>query len=263
MQILKKIWQRLTDPIFFRKRFRQLLRCCGKLEEVPENRTIAVLGDFRHVVVVVAHPDDETFCSGLICQLVSAGKTVDLLCLTRGEGGPRGEWTRRELGKVREAEMVRACRVLGIRELVFLDHVDPVAKEHKVFAPDVSAGDLADQMAPYLEKADYVVTHGSSGEYWHPAHLLVHEAVGIAVADRPWMTFLAAREDHPIPKLVNLDDPAHLVLDVSGKKTIRRKALSCHESQASLFRRFAGGSLADFVAKTSIESYCVRGLEID
>lgn len=263
MQILKKIWQRITDPVFFRKRFRQVMGCCGKAEEVSEYRTTEVLGDFRHLVVVVAHPDDETFCSGLICRLVSAGKIVDLLCLTRGEGGPKGECSRRDLGKVREAEMVEACKVLGIRELVFLDHVDPVAREHKVFAPDVSVAALANQIEPYLANADYVVTHGSSGEYWHPAHLLVHEAVGIAVADRPWMTFLAAREDHPIPKLVNLDDPAHLVLDVSGKKTIRRKALSCHESQASLFRRFAGGSLADFVAKTSIESYCVRGLEID
>lgn len=228
---------------------------------VPSVRSIEELGAIHHVVVVVAHPDDETFCSGLICQFVERGTVVDLLCLTRGEGGPTGPWTREELGKAREAEMRKACELLGIRKLVFLDHVDPVGRQDRVYAPAVSAADLANQIRPYFQSADFILTHGSSGEYWHPAHVLVHRAVSLAAGDCSWATFLAAREKHPIQKLVNPDDPANFILDVSGQSLMRKAALACHESQVPLFCRFAKGTLDDFIAKTSTEDYCVRGRE--
>ncbi|MDF1658657.1 MAG: PIG-L family deacetylase [Verrucomicrobiales bacterium] len=225
-------------------------------------RSVEELGRIQHAVVVVAHPDDETFCSGFICQLIELGATVDLLCLTRGEGGPTGAWTREELGEAREVEMRKACEKLGIRELKFLGHIDPVAGEHRVYAPPVSVDDLARQITPYLESADFVITHGSSGEYWHPAHLLVHKAVELAIGEGSWATFLAARENHPISKLVNLDDSANFILDVSGQSSARREALASHESQVSLFCRFANGTLDDFISKTSREDYCIRGREI-
>ncbi|MEM7603692.1 MAG: PIG-L deacetylase family protein [Verrucomicrobiota bacterium] len=262
MQTLTKIWQRLTDPVFYRKRTRQVIRYFKKGNLESRLKSVEALGQIERAVVVVAHPDDETFCSGLILELTSQGTVVDLVCLTRGEGGPTGAWSREELGQVRESEMKNACRELGIHDLLFLDHIDPIAREHRVFAPDVSVADLAAQLSPLVSGAELVVTHGSSGEYWHPAHLLVHEAVKIAIGDQRWMTFLAARDDHPIPKLVNLDDPAHLLIDVSGHTSTREKALGCHESQVSLFCRFGDGTLSDFIWKTSTETYCLRGPEI-
>ena len=259
MQTFQKISQRLTDPVFYRKRIRQVLRCCRRATAVPRFRSIEEVGEIHHATVAVAHPDDETFCSGLICALVEKGTKVSLLCLTRGEGGPTGEWTRDELGKAREAEMRSACEALGIEDLMFLDHVDPVAREHRVFAPDVSPNELAKQIAPLLEESDLVISEGSSGEYWHPAHLLVYEAVAKVVEEQRWITFLAANENHPIPKLVNEDDPTDLELDVSVHRSRREKALLCHRSQVSLFARFAEGTLADFIEKTSTESYCLKG----
>ncbi|MEM1442197.1 MAG: PIG-L deacetylase family protein [Verrucomicrobiota bacterium] len=258
MQTLNKIWQRLTDPVFYRKRIRQVLRCCAKVNTVPNFRSVEELGEVEKAAVVVAHPDDETFCSGLICSLVERGVSVDLFCLTRGEGGPTGEWSRQELGQVREKEMRRACEKLGIRELVFLDHIDPVAREHRVFAPEVSPEDLAHQLTPLIAGHDLIISHGSSGEYWHPAHLLVHEAVKKCERSGRWLTFLSAQDDHPIPKLINEDDSTDLILDVSGFSELREEVLASHESQASLFCRFAGGTLADFIAKTSQESYCLK-----
>lgn len=262
MRILRKVWQRSIDPVFYRKRFRDFIRRFRRFDDQPKVRSIEPLGSLKRAVVFVAHPDDETFCSGLICHLVETGVEVHVLCLTRGEGGPTGGATRAELGRVREEEMRRACAILGVARIEFLDHVDPVAGEFRVFAPDVSAADLAAQVRPFLKEADLLISHGSSGEYWHPAHLLVHRASRMALVgsdDTTWLTFLARNPIHPIPRLVNGDDPVYLDLEVDDRGQVRWEALSCHASQLSLFAKFAGGTSAeDFVEKTERETYCLQ-----
>ena len=41
-----------------------------------------------HVLVVVAHPDDETFgCGSLLLHAAAAGARTSVLCATRGEAG--------------------------------------------------------------------------------------------------------------------------------------------------------------------------------
>jgi LmbE family N-acetylglucosaminyl deacetylase len=261
MQLLRKIWQRAGDPVFYRKRFRDLARRFRTFEDRPRITSLEELGETRRVVLFVAHPDDETFCSGLICGLVDRGSEITVLCLTRGEGGPTGGGTREELGQVREREMREACDHLGIAELVFLDHVDPVADGFRVFAPAVSPEALAEQISPRLDSADLVISHGSGGEYWHPAHLLVHEAAAIAMARRsetPWLTFLARDPRHALSRLVNWDDPVHLRLDVAEMAERRWEALSRHQSQLGLFGRFADGEPREFIEKTPSESYSLR-----
>ena len=64
------------------------------LETIPGN-----------VLVVVAHPDDEVFCSGLLIQLIERNATVKILCLTKGEGGPTGDTPRNQLGEKRERKL--------------------------------------------------------------------------------------------------------------------------------------------------------------
>lgn len=217
------------------------------------------MGDFRNVLVVVAHPDDETFASGLLADLVESGARVTIACLTRGEGGPTGGERRESLGARREEEMRRACGVLGVERVEFLGHVDPLARGYRMYPPAVSPADLAWELLPYLREADLALSHGSGGEYWHPAHLLVHDAIRRVRNGRgfpgEWLTFLARQPMHPIPRLVNWDDPVSLALDVSGRAGIREEALRCHESQLGLFRKFATGGIGDFIAKTALETY--------
>lgn len=259
MRVLRKIWSRLFDPVFYRKRLRVAMRCCRSFDDEPKSCSIDALGPLGKATVFVAHPDDETFCSGLICRLVDAGVEVHALCLTRGEGGPTGGGLRADLGRIREGEMRKACAVLGISQVHFLDHVDPVAGEFRVYAPAVSPRALAEQIAPYLQGSDLLISHGSSGEYWHPAHLLVHAAAKIATTreDLEWLTFLARHPDHPIQRLVNQDDPIFLCLDVSDLRERRWAALSEHVSQHGLFARMAKGTAEDFISKTTFEAFCL------
>lgn len=263
MKLLRKICERLTDPVFYRKRTRLFLRGFRSFEDGAHSRSLAQLGEVGLAVVVVAHPDDEVFCSGLICELKRQGVRVRVLCLTKGEGGPAGDHPREALGRIRADEMKASCDVLGVDELVFLGHIDPVGRGFKVFAPEVSAADLASQILPHFDRADLAVSHGSSGEYWHPAHLLVFEAVGEAVSRLgggapTWLTFAARQADHPLPELINWDDPAFLTLEGQRHEKTRLRALDCHRTQLGLFSKFASGDHADFIRLTSREAYALQ-----
>src|SRR6185295_11531138 len=80
----------------------------------------------RTVLAVFAHPDDESFaCGGTLARLSDAGARVVLLCASRGRKGavsdpalvPDGD-----LGRVRAEELREAARVLGVAEVMILDH---------------------------------------------------------------------------------------------------------------------------------------------
>src|SRR5688572_8059093 len=132
MKLIRKICQRLTDPVFYRKRTRDLLRGFRSFDDAGTSPEFGCFRELAGAVVVVAHPDDEVFCSGLICELKQQGTRVRVLCLTRGEGGPCGGYDREELGRIRSNEMKESCDVLGVDELVFLGHIDPVGRGFKV-----------------------------------------------------------------------------------------------------------------------------------
>jgi LmbE family N-acetylglucosaminyl deacetylase len=201
------------------------------------------------LLCVVAHPDDETILTGgTLAKLASGGVAVHLLCLTRGEGGELGEppvGARAELGQVREKEMVCAVGKLGGRSLTFLDYVDPeVGPDEKLAAPEVDPKMLAGQIIAGIKQcgAEVVLTHGSDGEYGHPAHRLLHTVAKIAVASlgqaAPYLySFAASYPRHPYPRLCNKSDRADVVVDVSAFLDQKEAAALCYASQTALFVR--------------------------
>ena len=76
------------------------------------------------LLVVVAHPDDESFgCGSVLARAAAAGHDTAVLCATRGEAG-ESRIRADDLAALREAELREAARVLGVGEVRLLDHAD-------------------------------------------------------------------------------------------------------------------------------------------
>jgi LmbE family N-acetylglucosaminyl deacetylase len=135
----------------------------------------------RSLLAVFAHPDDESLaCGGLLARCAEGGARVSLLCLTHGEGGPDARGTEaghEPLGETRASELHEAARVLGISNVVLLDHEDGML-------PWVDRGVLEADIATVVRRLvpDVVVTFDEDGLYWHPDHVAVHERASSAVA---------------------------------------------------------------------------------
>lgn len=203
------------------------------------------------ILAFFAHPDDETMlCGGLLARLAKDGARVHYLCATRGEGGEVGEpplCTRAELGWVRQHELECAVEWLGAASLAFLDYVDPTVGPDNTlypFAGDVAVVAAQVRAAARKVGAEFILTHGSNGEYGHPAHVLAHQAARLAVTgwdgQAPALyTIQAIFPGHPKPRLANASDPAHLVVDITPVLDLKLKAALCHRTQHALFIRNA------------------------
>jgi len=124
---------------------------------------------------IFAHPDDETFSSGgTIAKLTNAKHKVILITATKGEAGELGNppiTTRDKVGEVRERELRRAAKILGISDIYFLDFVDGKVR----YARNKK---LEGKILSILkkEKPDIVVTFDKMGGSNHPDHKAVSRA---------------------------------------------------------------------------------------
>lgn len=215
------------------------------------------------MLVIAAHPDDEGFASGYIAKRVSEGDEVYILCTTRGEGGEVGDppvGPKERLGEVREVEMRTAGAALGVKEVRFLDFVDPHMEIDGVASPiDATMDEFAGAIREHLAelRPDAVLTHGTNGEYGHPQHIFTHRAVWVALADlAPWqprelITWQAWFPDAEVTRSLNPDDPATEVIDIKPWLDAKVAGLEAHRSQHAMFLRNSGRpSVREFVWAT-------------
>ncbi len=203
---------------------------------------------------------------GTLALLARQGARVHYLCATRGEGGENGDpplCALEELGAVREAEMRCAVQQLGATGVEFLDYIDPrVGADNSLYAYADDVDELAQAVRAAVERlgVDAMITHGSNGEYGHPAHLLTHRAARLAVqtlGERAPLLYSsnACFAGHPKPRLANKDDEAHLVLDVTPVLAQKTAAALCHRTQHALFVRNAS---KDAGRAVTVEEVIVR-----
>ena len=82
--------------------------------------------EFSRGMVVVAHADDAEFgCSGTVAKLCAEGwEMVYVMCTDGSKGSSDREITQAELAAIRREEQINAGRVLGLKDVVFLDYED-------------------------------------------------------------------------------------------------------------------------------------------
>ncbi|MGH3903993.1 MAG: N-acetyl-1-D-myo-inositol-2-amino-2-deoxy-alpha-D-glucopyranoside deacetylase [Pseudonocardiaceae bacterium] len=171
-----------------------------------------VLTSPRRLVLVHAHPDDETlWTGGTIARYAAAGVQVTLLTCTLGEQGEvlpaelRGLAADRadQLGGYRVGELRAACAALGVTEQRFLGGLgrwrdsgmvsEPGSRAsvpHDLDPRAFAAGNQAEQVQALVAvlaelRPQVVVSYGPDGGYGHPDHIRAHQVTMAAVAQVP------------------------------------------------------------------------------
>ena len=160
------------------------------------------------MVLVHAHPDDETItCGGVMSLAAAAGVGVTLVTCTLGE---RGEVIPRELAHLegtdalaahREGELAAACAALGVADHRLLGGrgrwhdsgmvatgegiraAAPADLEPGAFSHPEAVDEQVAQLVAVLEEVrpQVVVSYDARGGYGHPDHVRAHEITGGAV----------------------------------------------------------------------------------
>ncbi len=186
------------------------------------------------VVVVVAHPDDESFGLGaVIDRFVVSGAAVSVLCFTHGEAstlhGVDGD-----LATLRADELAAAARVLGIASVRLLEYPDG--------GLDRTAADvLADDVLALVDERDAqgLLVFDAAGVTGHPDHMRATAAAVVAGERRglgvlawtvPDTVAAALAEEYGAGFVGHSADDVDLVIPVAREHQL--DAVTCHPSQA-------------------------------
>jgi len=224
------------------------------------------------ILAISAHPDDESlFGGGTLAMYAEQGHDVYILETTRGEGGEVGEpplTTQDSLGAFREREARDSAQALGVRDIFFLPFIDPYMEINGVARRiDVPTAKFMKAIRDYVIKfqPELVITHGSDGEYGHPQHIFTHRATRMALADGApdaallsWCAWFEPAEHERLQygpaeheRILNNNDHAHIVHDVTPWLEAKIAAALCHQTQHAMFLRNSGArSVRDMVWNT-------------
>lgn len=187
----------------------------------------------RTLLVVIAHPDDESFpIGGTLAKYAAEGVRVVLVSATRGEAGIPG-LSAVETGRLRTAELSCAAQVLGVSRLEFLDYPDGAL--NRVDEETVIAKLL---QILQQEKPDTLITFGPDGISGHPDHIAVHRLTTEAF-DRSGISARllyiapseATQQGCGIPPSDEVANGPVVSIDISDYRLSKVRAMQCHVSQ--------------------------------
>jgi LmbE family N-acetylglucosaminyl deacetylase len=116
----------------------------------------------RTLAAVFAHPDDETFATGgTLAKYAEIGVRCSLYCATDGDAGRSSGIpvsSRDELGRLRRAELLEACALLGAGHVEHGGHPDGALHGAD---PDVVIGEIVAFLR--RERPSVVLTFGPEG----------------------------------------------------------------------------------------------------
>ncbi len=169
------------------------------------------------ILVVCSHPDDESIgAGGTIAQHTAQGHPVDVLCLTGNE--------------IRNSELQRACKILGVRNLYESNRGD--------FEIDLSLVEMVTQKI--LESRPEVIITHSSDDY-NRGHVTCSRIVDEAVE---WASHTTVYENaHRVSRVYHMEinslmtHPTTMV-DISSSFDTAMRAIQSHVSQMSKINGF-------------------------
>jgi LmbE family N-acetylglucosaminyl deacetylase len=227
-------------------------------------------------IVVVAHPDDAEFgCGGTVARWAADGWEVYFVICTDASGGGAddaedvGPEARRVITETRKAEQRKACAVLGVKDVIFLDYPDGLLQ------PSI---ELRRQLVRlYRTYKPYRLVCQSPERAWkpqyaigrhHPDHLAAGTAAIAALypaSQNGWdFPELLAEgfKPHKIRELYVMGAPeVNHAVDISATFETKIEALRAHHSQVGARMEELIPRLREFAAKNG-EAYGVPAAEI-
>jgi len=195
--------------------------------------------DVQRAMAIYAHPDDAEFgMAGTVAKWAKAGVEFTYCMVTNGASGSQDQdMTRERLRDIRAAEQSEAAKILGVRNVVFLEFEDgyleptidvrrAVARQIRIHRPDV------------IFTMDPTMRYGG-GYVNHPDHIAAAEVVLRSInpdaSTRQMLPELWQKEqlEPHKPKalfLMAFGEPDTIV-DVSEVVNVKIKALLAHKSQ--------------------------------
>lgn len=165
----------------------------------------------RRLMVVVAHPDDETLgFGGVLARYASEGAETFLVTATRGDrgryfghaAGSAAHPGDAALSRIRERELHAAAAVLGIRHVAVLDYHDQQLDQVGADAGVAAIVRQIRQARPHV-----VLTFAPDGAYGHPDHIAISQlatAATMAAADPGYAAGQDLGPVHAVSKLYYL-----------------------------------------------------------
>jgi len=201
------------------------------------------------ILGIGAHPDDLDFtAAGTVAKWVKEGATAYYLVATDGSrGSDDPNMTSSKLVKIRETEQKEAAKILGVKEVFFLNYIDTELEIKK---------DLKEKIVRYIRKLkpDIVITL-SPDLFFKPGDFsdgyvnhTDHRAIAVAVMDcvfplaRDRLTYPEHEKEGLLPHktkellFMNLTNPEYIV-DITDTFDKKLEALGAHKSQ---FKNYEG-----------------------
>lgn len=229
----------------------------------------------ERLLVVVAHPDDETFgCGSLLAHAAQLGVPTTVACATRGEAGsptPGRGLDDADMAIVREAELHEAAEFVGVGRVDLFDWLDSgmdgtPAEGSLVAAPIEQVVAKIETLIDEVRPTVVVTLDASDG---HRDHSHIRDATLRAAATSSWRpdrVYLhclpqqlmrrwveALIEEHPESEHLGLGDlgtPEHqitTVVDTTRYLEVREQAMAVHRSQTSPYEVMPAGLRRDFL----------------
>ncbi|CAN5174521.1 PIG-L family deacetylase [soil metagenome] len=198
------------------------------------------------ILAVGAHPDDMDFgASGTIAKFIAEGyEAYYLLCTDGSRGADDTTMTHEKLAQTRREEQIAAGKILGLKDIFFLDHPDTqlladlTLKEEIVRVIRTVRPRIVITMDPtffYTKELNW----GDSNFVNHTDH----RAAGLATMDavfplcRDRLTFPEHEQQGLTPHVVeelwftNMTTEKNHIVNITDTLERKLKALECHKSQ--------------------------------
>ena len=193
------------------------------------------LPPWSSALVVVAHPDDESFGLGaIIHQLTSNGTDVNILCYTHGEASTLNE-TGADLRSARQEELRQATAALGAVGLTLLEYPDGGLA-------GIGAGELARHVAGMAQRhrPEGLLVFDDTGITGHPDHQAATQAAvdyglaaGLPVLAWALPAVVADQLSQETGAHFAGQQPDQIDLCVRVDREVQRRAALLHATQVS------------------------------